>query len=138
MCTLCDKVVQLYCPHGLLQKGTSQKTDKRHQGVTNVSCKRITAVLLSAIVAFSVCVPAFGAEDAQTLNTGVPVNEEEPASPESADRSEEPALLEYADETEESASLENAGGTEEPDSADLLEEPNAAEEQPDEEQPAWT
>ena len=103
-----------------------------------MSCKRITAVLLSAIVAFSVCVPAFGAEDAQTLNTGVPVNEEEPASPESADRSEEPALLEYADETEESASLENAGGTEEPDSADLLEEPNAAEEQPDEEQAEQT
>ena len=99
-----------------------------------MSCKRITAVLLSVIVVFSVCMPAFGAEDAQTLNAEAPVDEEVPASPESADKSEEPALLEYADGTEELASSENAGGTEEPDSADLLEEPNVAEEQPAEEQ----
>ena len=84
-----------------------------------MNCKRITAYLLSAIVAFSVCMPAFGSEDAQTPNAEVTVNEEEPALQESAD------------------------GTEEPDSEDLLEEPNAAEEQPaeeqpDEEQPAWT
>ena len=71
------------------------------------------------------CIRSRGCTDAECRGDG-------------ADRSEEPALLEYADETEEPASLENAGGTEEPDSADLLEEPNAAEEQPDEEQAEQT
>ena len=91
--------------------------------------KRMAAYLLSVIVAFSVCMPAFGAEAAQTMNAEAAHNEEQAAE-------EESAPPESTDGTKESASPESTGGIEEPEGEDLLGEPNTTEEQTIEEQAA--